>query len=73
MSGLHLGGENPAKLEKARDAMRRHVGYYASTPAYRPVLDLHGWGDLQTELYVCSKQGRWDQMARLVMTTCSTP
>ena len=47
-------------MEKARDAMRRHVGYYASTPAYRPVLDLHGWGDLQTELYACSKKGRWD-------------
>ena len=53
-------------MEKARDAMRRHVGYYASTPAYRPVLDLHGWGDLQTELYACSKKGRWDDMARLV-------
>ena len=58
--------EDPSKMEKARDAMRRHVGYYASTPAYRPVLDLHGWGDLQTELYACSKQGRWDEMARLV-------
>ena len=58
--------EDPSKMEKARDAMRRNVGYYASTPAYRPVLDLHGWGDLQTELYQCSKQGRWDDMARLV-------
>ena len=47
-------------MEKARDAMRRQVGYYASTPAYRPVLDLHGWGDLQSELYACSKEGRWD-------------
>ena len=54
------------RWEKARDAMRRHVGYYASTPAYRPVLELHGWGDLQTELYECSKKGRWDDMARLV-------
>ena len=58
--------EDPAKMEKARNAMRNHVGYYASTPAYRPVLDLHGWGDLQTELYACSKKGRWDEMARLV-------
>ena len=40
--------EDPSKMEKARDAMRRQVGYYASTPAYRPVLDLHGWGDLQS-------------------------
>jgi probable F420-dependent oxidoreductase len=58
--------EDESKMAKARDAMRRQVGYYASTPAYRPVLDLHGWGDLQTELYACSKSGRWDEMARLV-------
>jgi probable F420-dependent oxidoreductase len=58
--------QDPAKLEKARNAMRNHVGYYASTPAYRPVLDLHGWGDLQADLYACSKNGRWDEMARLV-------
>jgi probable F420-dependent oxidoreductase len=58
--------EDPSKMEKARNSMRNQVGYYASTPAYRPVLDLHGWGDLQTELYACSKKGRWDEMARLV-------
>jgi hypothetical protein len=58
--------EDPSKMEKARDAMRNHVGYYASTPAYRPVLDLHGWGDLQDDLYACSKEGRWDAMARLI-------
>ncbi len=58
--------EDEAKLEKARDAMRNHVGYYASTPAYRPVLELHGWGDLQADLYACSKNGRWDEMARLI-------
>ena len=58
--------EDPSKMEKARNAMRNQVGYYASTPAYRPVLDLHGWGDLQTELYACSKKGRWDEMARLI-------
>ncbi|HTU37156.1 MAG TPA: TIGR03617 family F420-dependent LLM class oxidoreductase [Acidimicrobiales bacterium] len=58
--------EDPSKLERARDAMRNTVGYYASTPAYRPVLELHGWGDLQGDLYRCSKEGRWDEMARLV-------
>jgi probable F420-dependent oxidoreductase len=58
--------EDEANTEKARQGMRRHVAYYASTPAYRPVLDVHGWGDLQLELYGLSKQGRWDEMARLV-------
>jgi probable F420-dependent oxidoreductase len=61
--------EDESKMAKARDAMRRQVGYYASTPAYRPVLDLHGWGALQAELYDCSKSGRWDDMARLVDDT----
>jgi probable F420-dependent oxidoreductase len=58
--------DDASKLGAARDAMRRQVGYYASTPAYRPVLDLHGWGDLQSDLYACSKNGRWEDMARLV-------
>jgi probable F420-dependent oxidoreductase len=58
--------EDESATGKARDAMRRHVAYYASTPAYRPVLELHGWGDLQSELYACSKAGRWDDMAALV-------
>ena len=58
--------EDESKLGPARDAMRRQVGYYASTPAYRPVLDLHGWGELQRKLYACSKNGRWDDMGHLV-------
>jgi probable F420-dependent oxidoreductase len=58
--------EDPVRTVAARDAMRRQVGYYASTPAYRPVLELHGWGQLQGELYACSKQGRWVDMAGLV-------
>jgi len=37
--------------------MRAQVAFYASTPAYRPVLDVHGWGDLQPELHACSKRG----------------
>ena len=35
------------------------IAFYGSTPAYRPVLDLHGWGDLQTELNRLSKAGEW--------------
>jgi probable F420-dependent oxidoreductase len=58
--------ENESARGTVRDAMRRQVAYYASTPAYRPVLELHGWGDLQTDLYTCSKAGRWDDMAALV-------
>lgn len=47
-------------------ATRALLGFYGSTPAYRPVLDLHGWGDLQPELNALSKQGRWQDMAALI-------
>jgi len=64
--GFIAVADNDEQLPKARAAMRRHLAYYASTPAYRAVLDLHGLGDLQLELYACSKRGEWDKMAGLV-------
>jgi probable F420-dependent oxidoreductase len=47
-------------------AARHLLAFYGSTPAYRPVLDTHGWGDLQPELNALSKQGRWQQMGTLI-------
>jgi alkanesulfonate monooxygenase SsuD/methylene tetrahydromethanopterin reductase-like flavin-dependent oxidoreductase (luciferase family) len=48
------------------EATRRLLAFYGSTPAYRPVLDVHGWGDLQPELNALSKQGRWAEMGGLI-------
>ena len=44
----------------------KQIAFYGSTPAYRPVLEMHGWGGLQTELNALSKQGQWDKMGELV-------
>jgi len=55
-----------AEKEAARGLVKSQVSFYGSTPAYRPVLELHGWGDLQTELNGLSKQGRWGDMANLI-------
>ncbi len=55
-----------AERQQAMRSAREQFSFYGSTPAYRPPLDLHGWGDLQPELNRLSKQGRWDQMADLV-------
>ncbi|MDQ1322638.1 MAG: hypothetical protein QG655_3886 [Actinomycetota bacterium] len=61
-------------------AARRLLAFYGSTPAYRPVLELHGWGDLQPELNALSKQGRWSEMGALIgddvlhtLAACGTP
>jgi probable F420-dependent oxidoreductase len=57
-------GENDD--EAAATATRKQVAFYGSTPAYRKVLELHGWGDLHTELNRLSKQGEWDAMGSLI-------
>jgi probable F420-dependent oxidoreductase len=46
--------------------VRAQIAFYGSTPAYKGVLDLHGWGDLQPELNTLSKQGKWTEMAGLI-------
>ncbi|MGK2866834.1 MAG: TIGR03617 family F420-dependent LLM class oxidoreductase [Mycobacterium sp.] len=47
-------------------ATRQLLAFYGSTPAYKPILDIHGWGDLQPELNALSKQGRWSEMGALI-------
>ncbi len=51
-------GRNEEELT-ASDAARFIVAFYGSTPAYRPVLEVEGWGELQPELNALSKQGEW--------------
>jgi probable F420-dependent oxidoreductase len=55
-----------AEMEAEIAALRSHLAFYASTPAYRPVLELHGWGDLGPELTRLSKEGRWSEMSCLI-------
>ncbi len=47
-------------------AVRGQIGFYGSTPAYRPVLEAHGWGDLQDELNALTKRGAWDEVAAVI-------
>jgi len=56
-------GESDGELEAAKNGARAQISFYGSTPAYRPVLDSLGRGDLQDELNALSKQGRWLEMA----------
>lgn len=52
--------------ERDYEAVRQNISFYGSTPAYRPVLEMHGWGDLQDELNRLSKENRWQEMVPLV-------
>jgi probable F420-dependent oxidoreductase len=59
-------GRDDAELERAAKGTRQQIAFYGSTPAYRGVLELHGWGDLQTELNTLSKRGEWVEMGDLI-------
>ena len=69
-----------ADTDPDHTAARALLAFYGSTPAYRPVLEVHGWGDLQPELHALTKQGRWQDMGRLIdddvlhtIAACGTP
>jgi probable F420-dependent oxidoreductase len=59
-------GATEEEMETARAGTRQQIAFYGSTPAYRGVLELHGWGDLQDDLNRLSKQGEWVEMGRLI-------
>ncbi len=59
-------GNSEEEMASASKAVKQQISFYGSTPAYRGVLDIHGWGGLQDELNAMSKQGRWEEMGDLV-------
>ncbi|MEU8133467.1 TIGR03617 family F420-dependent LLM class oxidoreductase [Streptodolium elevatio] len=59
-------GRTEAEYEHGLAGIRERIAFYGSTPAYRGVLEHHGWGALQEELRTLSLAGRWEEMGRLV-------
>jgi probable F420-dependent oxidoreductase len=64
--GFVVTGPDEQSMEAAAKGVREQIAFYGSTPAYRPVLELHGWGDLQPELNTLSKRGEWVKMGELI-------
>ncbi|MCP3982861.1 MAG: LLM class F420-dependent oxidoreductase [bacterium] len=61
-----VSGTDEKEWEASRTAVTRQIAFYGSTPAYKGVLETHGWGDLQGELNALSKQGQWEEMGTLI-------
>lgn len=59
-------GETEEEMAQAIAMTKTQLAFYASTPAYRPVLELHGWGDLQPELLRMTKEGDWLAMGDVI-------
>jgi probable F420-dependent oxidoreductase len=63
-SVLVAAGRDSAEVARATDGVRRWLSFYASTPAYLPVLEFHGWGHIHEQQRAMSRQGAWDEMAK---------
>ena len=59
-------GRTEEEMVRSREAVRAQLAFYGTTPAYRPVFELHGMGDVCDELRRMARAGRWDEMGGLV-------
>ena len=61
--GFIATGPDEASVAKVVEWVRYRVAFYGSTPAYWPVLAVHGLDELGQKLNVMSKAGKWGEMA----------
>ena len=61
-----VSGKDEQTFDAEKTTAKARISFYGSTPAYKQVLGVHGWGDLQVELNAMSKQGQWKEMADLI-------
>jgi probable F420-dependent oxidoreductase len=69
LPGLVVSGTTETERAEAAAAVRATIAFYGSTPAYRPVLELHGWESLADELHALSvgrREDKWTAMRDLV-------
>jgi probable F420-dependent oxidoreductase len=65
-AAIFLATGTDEEISAAVGKIRSSIAFYASTPAYRPILELHGWGEVGDELTQLSKAGRWVEMDALI-------
>lgn len=59
-------GKDQQELHDNMGAVRSQIAFYASTPSYKVIMDMHGWGNLADRLNELSREGRWFEMGDLI-------
>ncbi len=59
-------GTDAQSLGVAKDGVRGLLGFYGSTPAYAPVLEAEGLGDLHEQLRAAVRRGDWASLLDMV-------
>jgi probable F420-dependent oxidoreductase len=58
--------DDPKEAARYGAEVRQQISFYASTPPYRPVFELEGWGDVADQLKSAAAAGRWNEMPTLI-------
>ncbi|MEU8817080.1 TIGR03617 family F420-dependent LLM class oxidoreductase [Actinoplanes sp. NPDC048796] len=66
LSAMVVLGADAAARSRAEQAVKGQIAFYASTPAYRPVFELHGWSELADQLNGLSRRQAWAEMTALI-------
>jgi hypothetical protein len=61
-----IATDDPEQAAKSEADVRQQISFYASTPPYRPVFDLEGWGDVADQLKRFAAGGKWHEMPALI-------
>lgn len=61
-----IGGDTEEERRRNRELVRQQISFYASTPSYRPVFELHSWKSIAEQLSSLAARGRWEEMPALV-------
>jgi probable F420-dependent oxidoreductase len=63
-----VSGRTEEQRAASEAVVRGQLSFYGSTPAYKGVLELHGWGQLHDRLHNASLENRWEEMPAMIPT-----
>lgn len=59
-------GRDAQEMANNKAMVRSQIAFYASTPSYSTVMEMHGWMDLHERLNAMSREGKWYEMGDLI-------
>lgn len=65
MRGVRGDRKDAQEIQENSGFVRSQIAFYASTPSYRPVMEMHG-GELADRLNSLSREGKWFEMGELI-------
>jgi probable F420-dependent oxidoreductase len=55
-------GRNAEEIQRSTVEIKSQIAFYASTPSYHKVLEMHGWLDFGERMNQLTKEGKWNEM-----------